>query len=144
MHKMQFCFRVILATVLVTFAAFVCCAQCPSELWVTTVTASSSPGHQGQCPLQLLRRMLGLFWCLPIQKAAVALGRVSYIYIGKKMWVGFHSSVLQYHVVYAYGLRKAGVKSGFLPLSNSSPPDFGTLSNVLYCFLFLLVLQQCV
>lgn len=56
------------------------------------------------------------------------------------MWVGFHSSVLQYHVVYAYGSRKAGVKGGLLPLSKS-PSDLGPLSNVLYCFHFLLVLQ---
>lgn len=57
------------------------------------------------------------------------------------MWVGFHSSVLQYHVVCACGSREAGVKSGLLPLSKSSPSDIGTLSNVLYCFHFLLVLQ---
>lgn len=58
------------------------------------------------------------------------------------MWVGFHSSVLQYHVVCAYGSRKAGVKSGLLPLSKSSPSDIGTLVLlVLYCFHFLLVLQ---
>lgn len=60
------------------------------------------------------------------------------------MWGSFHSSVLQYHVVYACVSRKAGVKSGLLPLSKSSPSDFGTLSNVLYSFHFLLVFQQCV
>lgn len=145
MHKMQFCFRVILATVLVTIAASLCVVPSAPQSceWLQWLPALPSPGHQDSVPCC---SSAGCWVCFGVYlfRQQLWLWVEFLIYRGEEMWVSFHSSVLQYHVANAYGSRKAGVKSGLLPLSKSSPSDFSTLSNVLYCFHFLLVLQQCV
>lgn len=140
MQKMQFCSRVVLATVLVTFAASLCampsapqCSDCQPFPW--------APGT--------VLLAAGFILVCTCSDNTCGSGFEFLIYRGENMWAGFHSSVLQYHVVYACGSRKVGdfffFFNGLLKtLSKSSPSDFGTLSNVLYCFHFLLVLQQCV